>query len=95
MFIFTASFEGEKSDMRAVLDWLSPGVAMLNIGMSLWFAWEIKRMRRLEFLLDHLCISTFTHQHLPIWRAWSQAFGYAFKVSIVRQASDKMSDGEA
>jgi hypothetical protein len=75
-----------------IVDFIGPCAAVANVVMVVMWGVAIRRARRLEFLLGQLCIRAFVHQHLPIWRAWGQAFGYEFKVSLVEPEPHKMSD---
>lgn len=75
-----------------MFDWISIGCAALNTGLvAWWIGWvftRYRRVRRLEMLLSILCIDAFYKQHLPIWHAWSRAFGYGFQINLVEPSRE-------
>lgn len=60
-----------------------------NLTMMVLGWWKLRRVRQLETLLSVLCIDAFLDQHLPIWFAWSRAFGFRFHMTLDDADSDK------
>lgn len=70
--------------MTAETFWIAVAGAscVVNLGMVAYYWVLIRRQWRLDTLLEFLCIQAFMEHHIPIWTAWSRAYGYDFKINV-------------
>lgn len=64
----------------------------LNVVLMVWLLVALRRMHRINGVLQKVVLQAWTMRHMPIWLPWCIARGYRFQIDVIDEVTGERTE---